>query len=265
MKVYFKSKIGIRRTNEDRHTIILNSNGQDQIKQAIDMYGIYDGHGGNHVSTILSDIAPKLFLDKRISYPLRKNHVNKICSNVQKILQDNFTAKTKECGSTCLLVFKFKYNNADILNIVNIGDSRAIICTNTTGNALTMDHKPLNPVEKQRIIMQGGTVYYDGLEWRIDNLSLSRAFGDTSSKYTPPIPDLFVHKISKNDKFMILACDGLWDVVDNQTAVNLVLHYCFDKDGKRINEKLNIAAKLADFALSQGSTDNVTIIIVFFV
>lgn len=265
MKVYFKSKLGVRRTNEDRHTIILNSNGQDQTKQTIDMYGIYDGHGGSHVSTILSDIAPKLFLDKRITYPLHKNHVNKICSNVQKILSDNFTAKTKECGSTCLMVFKFKYNDADVLNIVNIGDSRAIICAGTAGVALTMDHKPLNPVEKQRITRQGGSVYFDGLEWRVDNLSLSRAFGDTSSKYTPPIPDLFMHKISKNDKFMIMACDGLWDVVDNQTAVNFVLHFCFDGNGKRINEKLNIAAKLADFALSQGSTDNVSVIIVFFV
>ena len=264
VRVYFKSKIGSRNTNEDRHTIILNYDGYDQSINPVDMYGIYDGHGGSHVSTILSDIVPKLFTDKRITFPLHKSYVGKLCSNIQRILQENFTTKSKECGSTCLVAFKFKYNDNDLLNIVNIGDSRAVLCSGTNGTALTIDHKPLNPIEKQRIINQGGNVYYDGLEWRVDNLSLSRAFGDTSSKYTPPIPDFFIHKISKNDKFIILACDGLWDVVDNQTAVNFVLHFCYDGNGKRINEKLNIAAKLVDFALSQGSTDNVSIIIAFF-
>ena len=265
MKVYFKSILGARRTNEDRHTIIMNSDGTEQTKQQMDMFCIYDGHGGSHVSTILSEIAPKLFFDKRIIYPLSKSYANKICSQIQKILIENFTAKSKECGSTCLMVFKIKYNNNDALNIINIGDSRAVICTGTTGSALTVDHKPLNPVEKQRIANLGGSVYFDGLEWRVDNLSVSRAFGDTTSKFTQPIPDVYTHKISKNDKFMILACDGLWDVVDNQTAVNFVLHFCYDGNGKRINEKLNIATKLADFAISQGSTDNVSVIVAFFI
>lgn len=264
MRVYFKSLLGARRTNEDRHTIVQNANNADPTKQQLDMLCVYDGHGGNHVSTILSNIAPKLFLDKRIVYPLQKTYVNKICSNIQKILIDNFSAKSKECGSTCLMVFKIKCNDVDMLNIVNVGDSRAVICSGTKGIALTMDHKPLNPVEKQRITRAGGNVYFDGLEWRVDNLSVSRAFGDTTSKYTQPLPDVYLHKISKHDRFIILACDGLWDVVDNQTAVNFVLHFCYDENGKHINDKLNIADKLAEYAISQGSTDNVSVIVAFF-
>jgi len=264
MKVYFKSKVGIRNTNEDKHTIILNSNNQDPTKQQIDMFGIYDGHGGVSVSNILSNIAPKLFLDKRIVYPLHKAYVTKLCSNIQSILSDDFTEKTRECGSTCLMIFKIKYLGNDILNIVNIGDSRAVICHGFIGIPLTVDHKPLNPIEKQRITKQGGTVYYDGLEWRVDNLSLSRAFGDTNSKYTYPQPDLFNHKITSDDKFIIMACDGLWDVMDNQTAVNFVLHFCYGENEKRINEKINIADKLAEYAISQGSTDNVSVIVIFF-
>lgn len=64
---------------------------------------------------------------------------------------------------------------------------------------------------------------------------------------------------------MILACDGFWDVFTNQDAVNLVLESCYDlKKSKRINTKVNIAKTLANAALEKGSTDNITIIVVFF-
>jgi serine/threonine protein phosphatase PrpC len=264
MKVYFKSKIGARRTNEDRHTIILNSSGENKEIQPIDMLGVYDGHGGSHISTILSNIIPKLFLDKRITYPLHKNQVNKLYGNVQKILTENFNDKAKECGSTCLIVLKIKNDNCTYLNIINVGDSRSVLCSGTTAVQLTMDHKPLHPYEKKRIMNQGGNVYYDGNDWRVDNLSVSRAFGDITSLYTTPIPDVFQHKITKNDKFIILACDGLWDVVDNQSAVNFVLHFCYDTYGKRINEKFDIAKRLVDYAIAQGSGDNVSVIVAFF-
>jgi serine/threonine protein phosphatase PrpC len=207
---------------------------------------------------------PNIFLDQRLKYPLRKSQVNKICDNIQKILIENYSAKSKECGSTCLLVVKFNYEGQKYLNIMNVGDSRAILCSGTRAYPLSMDHKPLNPVEKSRIIKQGGNIYYDGLEWRVESLSVSRAFGDHSSKYTHPTPDLFLHKISKNDKFIILACDGLWDVVDNQTAVNMVLNFCYDSSGNRIvNKKINISKQLTDYALSQGSSDNISVIVVF--
>jgi serine/threonine protein phosphatase PrpC len=264
MEVYFKSVLGQRPTNEDKHTIILNEKKQNPSKRPINIYGIYDGHGGNHVSTILSNMIPNIFMDQRLKYPLRKSQVNKICDNIQKILIEHYSAKSKECGSTCLLVIKFDFEDKKYLNIVNVGDSRAIICSGTHAYALSIDHKPLNPVEKNRIMKQGGNIYYDGLEWRVDTLSVSRAFGDYSSKYTQPIPDLFLHKITKNDKFIILACDGLWDVVDNQTAVNMVLNFCYDPTGNRIqNKKINIAKQLTDYALSQGSSDNISVIVVF--
>jgi serine/threonine protein phosphatase PrpC len=126
-----------------------------------------------------------------------------------------------------------------------------------------VDHKPASPSEKQRITKQGGVVYFDGIDWRIDNLSLSRAFGDTSSPHTSPVPDVYDYKLCSNDKFIILACDGLWDVIDNRTAVNFVLHFCYDVKGNRINENVNIAEKLARYAIEMGSTDNVSIIILF--
>lgn len=264
MSVFFKSRIGRRHTNEDRHTIYLNFDGHDAEKNSIDLFCVYDGHGGPHVSTLLSDIIPKFFLDKRMIYPLHKRQINKMYDGIQKLLLEKYPTKTMECGSTCLVAVKIKCNNDVVLNIINVGDSRAIICSGTSAFAITTDHKPLYPSEIQRITKQGGVVYCDGLDWRVDNLSLSRAFGDASSKFTPPIPDLFMHKLNKNDKFMVLACDGLWDVMDNQTVVNFILYYCYDENGNRKNKNLDIASKLTLHAISQGSTDNITAIIVFF-
>lgn len=250
--MFYKSKIGIRKTNEDKHTIVLNYDGKDQSLLPIDLFCIYDGHGGNYVSTILSTIIPNIFMDKRMNYPLYKVQVNKICNNIQKILTNNFNNKTKECGSTCLITVKYKYHDQNVLDFINIGDSRTILCRGTNAIQITNDHKPLYPNEKNRITKMGGKVVYDGLEWRVDNLSLSRSFGDHLSKYTPPIPDLFHHVIKKGDRFIVMACDGLWDVMDNQTVVNYVLHFCYDKNGNRINEKLDIADKLVQYALQQG-------------
>jgi serine/threonine protein phosphatase PrpC len=64
---------------------------------------------------------------------------------------------------------------------------------------------------------------------------------------------------------MIMACDGLWDVFDNQEAVNVVLGTCYDMNtGKRNDSKTNVAKKLAELALAKGSTDNITVSVVFF-
>ena len=60
---------------------------------------------------------------------------------------------------------------------------------------------------------------------------------------------------------MILACDGLWDVLSNQEVVNFILEYKNKIDPMK--DKINIAEKLAQFAIDSGSSDNITIIINF--
>jgi serine/threonine protein phosphatase PrpC len=45
------------------------------------------------------------------------------------------------------------------------------------------------------------------------------------------MPDIFLYKLEKNDKFFVMACDGLWDVLQNQDVVNFVLTNCYDNNG----------------------------------
>jgi protein phosphatase 2C len=265
MSAHFVSLKGERKTNEDAHNIILGLNREDAKMAKVNYYGIYDGHGGKFVSNFLSENLPHLFIANNVSYPLDTKYVNTVYDKVQSILFTKHVKEATECGSTCLVVCHFKENQKDFLNIMNTGDSRCVMCRNNIGIPLTRDHKPDWPDETSRITKLGGTIRKDGNTYRINDLSVSRAFGDKeSSKFVIHTPDIYKYRITNKDRFIIIACDGLWDVVSCQDAVNFVLKNCYDLDMKRINHKVNISRKLAEMAIQMDSGDNVTCIVVFF-
>lgn len=266
MSAHFVSLKGERSSNEDNHNIILALADNDEKTADVNYYGVYDGHGGKFVSNFLSENLYHFFVDRKVSYPLNKDYVNRVYDKLQNILFTKYEKEAMECGSTCLVVCHFKQSGKDYLNVMNTGDSRCVLCRNNIGIPLTKDHKPNWPDERCRISKLGGHIRKDGNTYRINDLSVSRAFGDKESKkYVTHRPELYKYKIRpKDDKFMIIACDGLWDVVTSQDAVNFVLEHCYDVEMKRINHKVNIARKLAEFAIDSDSGDNVTCIVVFF-
>lgn len=267
MSVYFTSLIGKRDSNEDQHDIFINLDNKDKTKAPINFYGVYDGHGGKFVSKFLHDNLSDCFTDKRMTYPVNNNIIKKLYTYIQNKLRTNYTKFSYNTGSTCLVAIQFKSDNSEYLNVINTGDSRCVLCRNNIGIALSKDHKPNWPEEKLRIKELGGEIVWDGYDWRIEDLSVSRAFGDCSAEpFVTNIPDIFKYKLTNNDKFMVLACDGLWDVMCNQEVVNYVLSRCYDmKTNKRVNVNINIARELGQYAIkNKGSTDNVSIIIVFF-
>lgn len=266
MKIEFASVTGKRKQNEDKHNIVQNIDGRDQNLAKLNYYGIYDGHGGKFVSKFLSEHFYKYFMDKRIEYPLKKREANKAFNFFQNFLKKKNKEEATNSGSTCLIVLHYLKNNNEYLNILNVGDCRCVISNNNIAVPLTKDHKPDKPEEEHRIKQLGGNIVFDGYDYRISDLSVSRAFGDLSAEpYVTCEPDLFEYMITSKDKFMIMACDGLWDVMDNQEAVDFVLKTCYDiKTGTRNNEKINMAKRLADRALEKGSSDNVSVIVVFF-
>ena len=117
---------------------------------------------------------------------------------------------------------------------------------------------PNLPEEKKRIENLGGKITYDGVDWRVKTLSLSRAFGDLDCcPYVTHLPNIFKYDLSSKDKFLIIACDGLWDALSNKQAIDHV------KDLQHSNFKGNYAKSLANYALDKGSYDNITVIIYF--
>ena len=118
----------------------------------------------------------------------------------------------------------------DQLVVANAGDSRAVLCRSGIAVPLSEDHKPALPSESARIEAAGGWVTPQG---RINgNLNLSRALGDLKykqDKQAPPSaqiitaePDVRVHTLTADDEFLVLACDGVWDIMSNQQAVDFV-------------------------------------------
>ena len=263
MDVHSISLKGRREQNEDKHNIILNINNKDTNLKNINFFGVYDGHGGKEVSTYLESNIAKFFMNKKMPYPLSEKYVKPLYNYITSHLKKTNFANS--CGSTCLILIHFRHNNNNYINILNTGDSRSILCRDNFGIPLTKDHKPNWPEERARITKLGGRIIFDGSDWRIKDLSVSRAVGDLdAAPYVCNTPDLFRYKLEDTDKFIVLACDGLWDVMSNSDVVNFILTNCYSADtNTRINKDLNIAKKLAEHAINKGSNDNVTIIVIF--
>lgn len=259
INIYFTSITGRRISNEDEHTIITNLTNKNDNINNINLFGIYDGHGGDKVSKYLSEVIPLYYCSKDRKYPFSKKYHDNVFIDMQ-----NKILKLKEgniSGSTCLLNIMYKYNDELHFNTVNLGDSRLVIVYNSGNHKqVSNDHKPDDKIEKTRIEKIGGEVYKDSEGvYRIGDLSLSRAFGDgDNAPYISQTPDVYYNKVTKNTKYIVMACDGLWDVIENKDLFELLESY------KRNNSK-NLAVNLANEALKKGSYDNVSIIIIEFV
>jgi len=116
------------------------------------------------------------------------------------------------------------------LYIANAGDSRAVISRGGVAMALSRDHKPAQRVETNRIHLAGGFITPAG---RVNgNLNLSRSIGDLKYKQNNTLPkkdqmitaepDVTRVDLQKEDEFIIIGCDGIWDCKTNQQAVDFV-------------------------------------------
>lgn len=246
IKVHKASLKGKRRYNED--TELVKSNDKLQL------WSIHDGHGGDFVSIYLKKKLGKYFFGKDVKYPITNSYIKKSLNSLQQKLIEDHPKKAEQQGSTLLTVL---LQNNKKLKFINVGDCRAVICRDNLAIQMTKDHKPHWVDEKKRIEELGGKIKKSrDDDWRICSLSVSRSFGDTDmEKYVSHKPEIFNFTLTKKDKFLIIACDGLWDAVSNQNAVHFVMEH--------IKEK-NVALKLAEHAIKMGSYDNVSIIILFF-
>lgn len=266
MNVHSSSQIGKRQSNEDKHFIYLNQKGLDKTHASVDYYLLCDGHGSKAISKFLCDNMPKCFIDKRVEYPLKPEFVSKVYDYWNNVLTKDHFRVANRSGSTCLQVINFKKGNDQYLNVLNTGDCRAILCyDNEKVVQLTEDHKPFMPKEYKRITKLGGTIVLDGQDYRIKDLSVSRSFGDLDAQpYVTYKPDMKQLKLDGKQKFMVIACDGLWDVLPNEEVCRFINQYYRTNYNMIKNKKLNVAKRLADFAIERGSSDNVSVIIVFF-
>ena len=157
-------------------------------------------------------------------------------SAVVAALKDAFDQVDKEAmevedfeyiGSTAVATLLHETNDGTrTLLSANIGDSRGVLSRSGTAVELTRDHKPNDDREKARILSMGEKIEWDHYckVHRVRNLSLSRAIGDRFAKPAVSgeveIKCFPVH--DDKDEFIVLASDGLWDVMSSQEVVSYV-------------------------------------------
>ncbi|XVF37065.1 hypothetical protein REPUB_Repub19eG0113400 [Reevesia pubescens] len=157
----------------------------------------------------------------------------------------------KDAGSTASTAVLL----GDRLLVANVGDSRVVACRAGSAVPLSTDHKPDRSDERQRIEEAGGFIIWAGT-WRVGGiLAVSRAFGDKLLKpYVVAEPEIQEEEIDGVD-FIIIASDGLWNVLSNKDAVALV---------QDIADAEAAATKLIKEAYARGSSDNITCVVVRF-
>jgi len=139
------------------------------------------------------------------------------------------------------------------LYTANCGDARVVLSRNYQAQRLTYDHKASDPKEAKRIQDTGGFIAYN----RVNGiLSVTRALGDHAMKEWVVCDPYYTEvTITEKDNFLIMACDGIWDVISDQEAVDLC---------KAESSAQAMSDKLLNVALKKNSTDNISVMVIVF-
>ncbi|KAK1311692.1 Protein phosphatase 2C 37 [Acorus calamus] len=276
------SLCGRRRDMEDAVSIQPSFSGGDGLSPAKShFFGVFDGHGCSHVAISCKERMHEI-LTEELAGTGTGTGTSTGTAEWTALMEQSFarmdaeaTARTSaedderptcrcelqkpQCdtvGSTAVVAVV----TADKIVVANCGDSRAVLCRNGSPVPLSTDHKPDRPDELQRIQSAGGRViYWDGARV-LGVLAMSRAIGDSYLKpYVVAEPEVTVTERGEGDECLILASDGLWDVVSNGTACEVVRMCLRGGSEKACSDAAMLLSKLA---LARNSSDNVSVVVV---
>eukprot|EP01026_Neomeris_dumetosa_P047277 TRINITY_DN4055_c0_g1_i2.p1 TRINITY_DN4055_c0_g1~~TRINITY_DN4055_c0_g1_i2.p1 ORF type:complete len:397 (-),score=48.23 TRINITY_DN4055_c0_g1_i2:820-2010(-) len=281
----------VRKSMEDRYICVRNvQRGQDDKDRCVVAYaGVFDGHNGAHAA----DICVQAIFEVLVSHPFFRTYdgCGEFISRCQVeyiscILKEAFSCVDEkvldlsvknewQSGSTGLVAFFLGKQ----MFIASCGDSRAVLSNCGTAVRLSVDHKPSLQHERERILRNGGKIISGKRQHRVVvktqsgfpcGLAISRALGDLDFKEPQRVvecePDVHHRSIQDEDNFVIMASDGLWDVVSDQQAVDIVKDVLQDQFlFMDLKDRLDLAAsRCQNAALKYGSTDNITVVVIFF-
>ncbi|KAH7523843.1 hypothetical protein FEM48_Zijuj06G0055100 [Ziziphus jujuba var. spinosa] len=256
--------------------------------QTLHFFGVYDGHGGFQVANYCRDrvhlaLAEEIELVKQ---GLIDGGIKDDCQEQWKKAFTNCFLKVdaevggkashdpvapETVGSTAVVAIICSSH----IIVANCGDSRAVLCRGKEPMALSVDHKPNREDEYARIEAAGGKV----IQWNghrvFGVLAMSRSIGDRYLKpWIIPEPEVMFLPRAKDDECLILASDGLWDVMTNEEVCELARRRILlwhkkngvslpSERGEGIDPAAQAAAEyLSNRALQKGSKDNITVIVV---
>lgn len=255
---------GWRKNMEDAHLADIAFDEEERHG----LFGVYDGHNGYRVAKFS---AANMTAEVLASENLLKGNLGAALfdayGNIENTLKNN-PQLNNEGGCTAVTVMVA--NNRVVC--ANTGDSRAVLCRKSGAVVpLSEDHKPTADEEVRRIEAAGSTI--EG--GRVNGvLGVSRAIGDFDFKDRPDLPwteqavtakpDITEVALTKEDNFIVIACDGIWEVLSNEEVCKFVSEslVATKDDVGRVAEML-IDKCLAPAAPGLGC-DNMSVVIVKF-
>lgn len=253
---------GFRSSMEDADLAVHDSFKVKELPYAFDVFGIFDGHGGAEASDFV-----KKHLVQYLKFALEQN-------NLETLTDEGIFKALKSCFQN----LDTDYKNSDgttatvaiIINgniwVANVGDSRTILTTKD-GKVIqaSEDAKPNIERYRKKIEKLGGTVTLDQLTYRVNGiLAVARSVGDHEVKgpngkcsisASPKITCFPLKDFS--DGHLVLACDGLYDV-----AITNEVGAAINKMASNSLDVKDMAHRLVYHAISSGSKDNVSVMVV---
>lgn len=237
--------IGYRPSMEDAHAIWQEEN--------LFAAEIYDGHGGAMAAFLASESLTPHFLSLlkvERAKPLHERESDAELLRAAYLAADQYICSRHTTSGTAAATIHLL---DDHFLAANVGDSRVVIGTGSRAIQLTIDHKPDLPEERARIEGLGGKV----ISWDVPRvqgvLAMSRALGDPGLKpFVSPDPRIVEGRLGAENNFVVVACDGVWDVLTPEEVMTVVWD---------VEEPNQAAESIVSRALASGSTDNVSVIV----
>ncbi|KAM9425386.1 protein phosphatase 1bb isoform 2-T3 [Pholidichthys leucotaenia] len=257
---------GWRVEMEDAHTAVV---GLPHGLTDWSFFAVYDGHAGSRVANYCSGHLLEHILSGGAEFGSGPGSVEGVKDGIRSgfLNIDEYMRSFSDLrqgldrsGSTAVCVLLSPTH----LYFINCGDSRAVLSREGKVGFSTQDHKPCNPREKERIQNAGGSVMIQRVN---GSLAVSRALGDYDYKcvdgkgpteqLVSPEPEVCVLERVDGDEFIVLACDGIWDVMSNEELCEFVrsrLLVCDDLE--------KVCNSVVDTCLHKGSRDNMSVVLV---
>ena len=217
--------------NEDACCSIMNLSAYSGVRDGTQDYacGVFDGHGGAEASQYSNH---QLLPEIRNS-PYYASDMEKACISAFETVNRNFIHTAESLGVDSGTTATVVIIRDGTLHCASVGDSSAVLCRGTTAIRLSKEHRASDPTERSLVESRGGCVMKvmgtDRVEGR---LCVTRAVGDPSvAKVISCLPCYNSEVLQAEDEFVIVASDGLWDVMTPEEVVENVLQCKAEIDG----------------------------------
>jgi len=228
------------------------------------LYAVFDGHGGREETKYCEAKMHDMVLSELKQLPAGKDPREALIAAFRKVDGQlaMMGAWNSGCTATVALVHRLAHGKARV-HVANVGDSRAVLLGPAGAVRASTDHRASDAAEARRVVQDGGIVRHGRVGGQ---LSVSRSLGDhhLKSSGVSCIPDVFSRELGPGEHALIIASDGLWDVLSDEQANDI-----FQQNvGRAVSNgggpqgvtawlRDNCAKNFVSLAKEQGSRDNI--------